>query len=448
MNIPRILVVDDDDAFRSMLADSLNIAGFDTITAKNSSEALSCLDVEPGMVFLDLKMDGDERSGIVTLNAIRQRYPSLPVIMLTGYGDVQTAVAAMKAGALDFIEKPVDIDTVRRIAVELLLTNDDGEDIHSNDISFGGIITSECSMIEAVSLLSAAAETDSPVLISGESGTGKELAVDYLHNNSRRKKKPLVKVNCSAIPNTLVESEIFGAEAGAYTGASKPREGRFAAAEGGTLFLDEIAEMDVAVQAKLLRVLQEKVYEPVGSMRSRKADVRIIAATNQPIKEAVREGRFREDLYFRLNIFHIEMPPLRERPGDILPLARHFLTENTDDRPRRLSVEVEEILTAYHWPGNIRELRNAMERGRILARGGLIKREHLPPDIAATEPGFPVRKKAEAVLSVNEMEKQLVISTLEETNGNRTEAAKRMGMSRRALLYKIKRFGIANLNKL
>ncbi|MCK9461933.1 MAG: sigma-54 dependent transcriptional regulator, partial [Proteobacteria bacterium] len=313
---------------------------------------------------------------------------------------------------------------------------------------FGGIATSSPPMRAAVDLLAAAAESDAPVIVSGESGTGKELAAAFVHERSARSKGPLVKVNCAAIPAGLLEAEMFGAAAGAFTGATRARGGRFEAAEGGTLLLDEITEMDAGLQAKLLRVIQEKEYEPVGAVRPRRADVRIVASTNRAIDAAIRSGVFREDLYFRLNVFEVVLPPLRERPDDILPLARHFVRELAGERPRRLARETEAALAAHAWPGNVRELRNTIERAVILARGGVVHPEHLPPGIAAGAivPGAPPRTAASspprAGTKVHDMERQLIVETLDGTSGNRTRAAESLGMSRRALLYKLKRYGI------
>jgi DNA-binding NtrC family response regulator len=438
-----VLVVDDDEAFAGMLAESLSAAGFEVATAGGEARALALAEAEPGLVFLDLRMDGNERAGLDVLSGLRRMHPTVPVVMMTAFGDVQAAVAAMKAGALDFIEKPVDIAQVRRMAAELMIPEGDGDDAAGEAIPFGGIVPAPGPMREAVGLLLAAAGTDVPVLVTGESGTGKEIAAAFLHERGPRAGGPLIKVNCSAIPEGLVESEMFGSEAGAFTGAARSRPGRFAAAEGGTIFLDEIAEMDGALQAKLLRVLQEKEYEPVGAARPRKADVRVIAATNRPIQESIRAGRLREDLYFRLNVFQVGLPPLRERRADIVPLARCLLSRVAGERPRRLSAEAEAMLVRHPWPGNVRELANAMDRARILARGGVVHPEHLPPTIRAASPVAPPSFVPPSGTSVHEMERQLIERTLERTGQNRSEAARQLGISRRALLYKIKRYGLS-----
>jgi len=442
-----VLIVDDEPPFRGMLESTVTAAGFAARTASSGEEALGIVvEKEPGLVFMDLRMGSHAMSGLDALAAIRSRRPDVPVVLVTAYGDVQTAVAAMKAGALDFLEKPIDLMDVRRILGDVLgPVETPGRAPGRESIAFGGITPAEGPVQAALELLVSAAGTDAPILITGESGTGKELAAAFVHERSPRSSGPFVKVNCAAIPSGLLEAEMFGCEAGAFTGAVRRRDGHFDAADGGTLLLDEIAEMDASLQAKLLRVIQEKEFEPVGGTRPRRVDVRIIASTNRSIAGAIRSGAFREDLYFRLNVFEVMVPPLRDRRADILPLARLFARELSPDRPRRIAPEAEEALLAHAWPGNVRELRNAIERASILARGGVVRPEHLPPNMAASPPagstgghGFEPRAGA----SVHEMERELIVKTLAMTGGNRTRAAELMGMSRRALLYKIKRYGI------
>ncbi len=441
----RVLIVDDEEAFRRMLEATVRAAGFDVDTADSGERALEVVAARvPDLVFLDLRMGARRMSGIETLQAVRASGIDVPVVMVTAFGDVQAAVGAMKAGALDFLEKPIDLEEIRRILRAVLLP--DGREAPSPErpaIPFGGITPADGPMRAALELLDAAARSDVPVLISGESGTGKELAASFVHERSARSSGPLVKVNCAAIPAGLLESEMFGCEPGAFTGALA-REGRFAAAAGGTLLLDEIAEMDPALQAKLLRVLQEKEFEPVGQTRTRRVDVRIVASTNRRIADAISSGAFREDLYFRLNVFEVILPPLRHRPADILSLARHMLRKMPADRPRRLAIGTEELICAHLWPGNVRELANALERASIMARGGVIRPEHLPPDIgrASLSGRDPQPFSPRAGASVHEMERELIERTLAATGGNRTRAAGSLGMSRRALLYKIKRYGI------
>ena len=441
-----VLIVDDERAFRSMLSDVVGGEGLSVRTASSGEQALDLVaEQRPSLVLLDLRMGPGAMNGLETLEAMTAKHADLPVVMVTGFGDVQTAVAAMKAGALDFLEKPVDLAEVRAILHRVLGPAGTEEEGARSAVPFGGITPADAPMRDAVELLARVAKTDAVVLIAGESGTGKELAATFIHRQSDRHAGPFVKVNCAAIPGGLLEAEMFGCCAGAYTGATRARKGRFAAAEGGTLLLDEIAEMDVAMQAKLLRVLQEREFEPVGSSRPKKADVRVVAATNRSLPDALAEGSFREDLYYRLNVFEVVLPPLRERPGDILPLAEHFAREFSPDRARRLSEPVEDLFLQHPWPGNIRELRNAIERAVILARGGVIHPEHLPPNIdpqgseaRTTPPAF----RARAGASMHEMERDLIARTLAALDGNRTRAAESLGISRRALQYKIKRYGL------
>ncbi|HUT78075.1 MAG TPA: sigma-54 dependent transcriptional regulator [Polyangia bacterium] len=440
-----VLIIDDEPAFRRMLETAVSAAGYRARVVASGEEALDLIAGDPpGLVFLDQRMGARSMTGVQTLEAIRAAHFDVPVVMVTAFGDVQTAVAAMKAGALDFLEKPLDLADLRRILREVL-EPEAGIDDSQGRLAFGGIVPAGDAMQSALELLDAAARTDAPVLIAGESGTGKEHAAAFIIERSERRPGPFVKVNCAAIPAGLLEAEMFGCEPGAFTGATRSREGRFAAAEGGTLLLDEIAEMGTELQVKLLRVIQEKEYQPLGSSRTRRADVRILASTNRSIPEAIRCGAFREDLYFRLNVFEVLLPPLRERAADILPLARHLLTEVAGDRPRRISLEAGDLLLSHRWPGNVRELRNTIERAAILARGGVIRPEHLPPTVAAWERGATVEPRSaipRAGTSVHAMERALIVETLVMTGGNRTRAAEALGLSRRALQYKLKRYGI------
>jgi DNA-binding NtrC family response regulator len=440
-----VLIVDDEPVFRQMLEAAVTASGVEARATSSGEEALeACAEEVPGLVFLDQRMGPRALSGIETLAAIRARHGDVPVVMVTAFGDVPCAVAAMKAGALDFLEKPLDLADLREILREVLAPATPGAPAPSA-LPFGGIVPGSQAMQSAIELLRAASQTDAPVLVTGESGTGKEIAASYVHQSSARHAGPFVKINCAAIPAGLLEAEMFGHEAGAFTGANRAREGRFAAASGGTLLLDEIAEMSAELQAKILRVIQEKEYEPIGGTRTRRADVRIIASTNRSIPQSIAGGTFREDLYYRLNVFEVLLPPLRERREDIFPLARHFLAQLASDRPRRLAPETEALLMGHSWPGNIRELRNTMERATILARGGVIHPSHLPPNIAkdAAEASGPIGASVvKAGLSVHEMERALIVETLIATGGNRTRAAEALGMSRRALLYKIKRYDL------
>jgi len=410
----------------------------------SGEEALEAMGrATPALVLLDLRMRPRALDGLATLREIRARHGDLPVALITGYGDVPSAVAAMKLGALDFLEKPIDLDDVRRLVGEVVSPEQDVSPPATAPLPFGGITPVDPHLQRRLQLLAAAAASSAPVLISGESGTGKEVAAAFVHDRSPRAAGPFVKVNCAAIPSSLLESEMFGHEAGAFTGAHQAVTGRFEAADGGTLLLDEIAEMDPSLQAKLLRVLQEKELERVGATTTRKVDVRIVATTNQDLQQAIAAQSFREDLYFRLNVFEVVLPPLRDHPADILPLARHFIERYAPEQRRKLAVETEQLLQAHSFPGNVRELGNAMERAVILARGGVIRPEHLPPTMVAASPEAQLVAAPRAGTTVQQMERELIVTTLAAHEGNRTHAAKALGLSRRALQYKIKRYGLA-----
>jgi len=422
-------------------------AGFGVVTAASGEDALEAIkERRPGLVLLDLRLGTNAMDGVTALERIRARDRDLPVVMITGFGDVGHAVAAMKLGALDFLEKPVDLDEVRRILHRVFDSEDDpATQDRDRELEFGGILPAPGPLRATVELMSAAANSSAPLLISGESGTGKELAAAFIHEHSPYAKGPYIKVNCAAISSNLLEAEMFGVAKGAFTGAHQDKPGRFEAADGGSLLLDEIGELEPSLQAKLLRALQEKEIERVGSIEPRKVAVRLIASTNRDLHKEMTEGRFREDLFFRLNVFEIVLPPLRDRPDDILPLARLFAADLAPDKPRRLAPETETALEAYDWPGNVRELRNAIERAVILARGGVIRPTHLPPNMGDTtlrESSAPTTATSGRG-SIHEMERKLIIETLRRTEGNRTQAAEVLGISRRALQYKLKRYQLS-----
>jgi DNA-binding NtrC family response regulator len=431
---PTLLIVDDDAPQRSLLDSFLKSQNFETITVDSGEKALQVLGSRAvDMMISDVRMPGI--SGLETLRRAREQHAVLPVLLVTGYADVREAVGAMRDGAVNYLSKPIDLDellaSVQRatgIAAEkkvALL-----EDKHLSDS-----IVAESPMIKTLFRDAALiAGSDSRVLITGESGVGKEVLADLIHTWSTRAGGPLVKVNCAAIPETLLESELFGHEKGAFTGASQQRIGRFEQADNGTIFLDEIAEMSPQLQAKLLRVTQDGRFQRVGANKEISTNVRILAATNRELEEEVEKGRFREDLYYRLNVVELHIPPLRERREDILPLANHFIGEFTKGRAR-LSAGVTEILEQYSWPGNVRELRNAMERAALLARAELILPEHLPARITS-EPAAP---RADAG-NLEEVERNTILAALKKHNFSRTETAKALGISRRSILYKLQRY--------
>ena len=440
-DLPYVLIVDDEEPFRRMMQAAVQRHGHRARGLSSGEQALAMMERAPAMlVFLDLRLGQGVMDGLETLRALRSGHPDLPVVMITGYGDVRLAVEAIRAGALDFLEKPVDLAEVRRIidAVQPGV----GRPEQGEPSQFGGIVAAPGAFRDTLELLSLAADSTAPLLVTGESGTGKELVAAYAHEHSRYAAGPLVKVNCAAIPGELLESEMFGVEKGAFTGALRATRGRFREAHGGTLMLDEIGEMDLGLQAKLLRVLQDKQVQPVGGGRSHQVDVRVVATTNRDLRQAIDGGQFREDLFFRLAVFELQLPPLRERPGDILPLARLFVRELAEGPTPRLSASTEALLHGHAWPGNIRELRNALERAVILARGGTIQPAHLPPGMTPRSVATPPPEPSTAPSTIRDMERQLIVDTLTANDGNRSQTAKALGLSRRTLYYKLDRYGL------
>lgn len=433
----RILIVDDDASQRSLLDSFLRAQGFQTATADSGERALELLRAQPfSMMISDVRMPGI--SGIETLRRAREQQSVLPVLLVTAYADVREAVSAMRDGAVNYLSKPIDLD-------ELLASVRHTTGLsRAAPIKFEekelppGIVAGSPLMLALFRDASLVASSESRVLITGESGVGKEVLADVIHAWSKRASGPIVKVNCAAIPETLLESELFGHEKGAFTGAHAQRMGRFEQAQGGTIFLDEIGEMSPALQAKLLRITQDGRFQRLGGNKEIHCDARILAATNRNLEEEVKKGRFREDLFYRLDVMELNIPALRERPEDILPLATHFIAELTQNRAR-FSAAVPPILQRYAWPGNVRELRNAMERAALLSRGELILPEHLPARIhAPAAPGeaAPARNQ-EDTERLEQIERQAIITALRKHNGNRTETAKALGISRRTLLYKL-----------
>jgi DNA-binding NtrC family response regulator len=436
-NAPRILIVDDDAGQRSLLDSFLRGQGFDTVAVASGEQALEILRTQPvSMMISDVRMPGI--SGLETLRRARQEHAVLPVLLVTAYADIKEAVGAMRDGAVNYLAKPIDLDellaTVRHATG---LASDKPIRFIENKALPEHLIAQSPLMLALFRDTALIAASESRVLITGESGVGKEVLADVIHAWSARAAGPLVKVNCAAIPETLLESELFGHERGAFTGATAQRIGRFEMANGGTIFLDEVSEMSPQLQAKLLRVTQDGRFQRVGSNTDLRTNTRILAATNRNLEDEVRKGRFREDLFYRLNVVELNIPPLRERPEDILPLASEFIREFTQGRAR-FSTSVTDCLTRYAWPGNVRELRNAMERAALLSRGELILPEHLPARAreaaeqpAALQPGELQR--------LEEVERQVIVQTLRKHDFNRTETAKALGISRRALLYKLQR---------
>lgn len=447
----RILIADDDESSRRGLKMLLSGAGYEVQEASDGQDALEkALTFLPTVVVTDLVMP--RLDGLGLLKALRTELPFATVIVLTGHGTVETAVAALKEGAYDYLTKPVDIPRLR-ILIEKALEK--GEALREVTVlrrrlkdvwGIGKLVGKSLAMREIYRLVDLAAPTSAPVLITGESGTGKEVVARSLHDLSPRSKGPFVAVNCSAIPETLLESEIFGHEKGSFTGALERRAGCFELAHEGTLFLDEIAEMTAATQAKFLRILQDGTVRRLGGKVEMQVDVRVLAATNKDPLKALKDGVFREDLYYRLNVFCISLPPLRDRRDDIPLLVQAFLEEfnsKYEKRVRSVDDAVLQILLAHPWPGNVRELRNTLERAIIICEGDLIAPKHLPPDLthAAGEGRADVVTFPLGV-TVEEVEKTLILKTLASVSNNKAKAASILGISVKTLHNKLHRYGV------
>lgn len=446
-----LLLVDDDIAHRTMLKAHLGTEGYAIIEADDGDIAIHLVkERNIDLVLLDLKMK--RMGGMEALAGIHKLKPELPVIIITAFSSVENAVEAMKDGAFDYVTKPVD-SVGLSLSIKRAL---DYKKLQQENISlkqrlgekfdFGNLIGNSQPMQELAETLALVAPSDATVLITGESGTGKELIAGAVHHNSRRKDASFIKVNCAALHENLLESELFGHEKGAFTGAAEQRKGRFELADKGTLFLDEIGDMSMTTQAKILRVLQEGEFERLGGTKTIKVDVRLLAATHRNLEQMVEEGSFRQDLFFRLNVVPLHLPPLRERPMDIPALAEHFLkcycAKNRKDI-RNLHAEALEALLAYAWPGNIRELENAIERAVILCLDEQITLTQLPVQVRQSyaensERPFVVRPG----LTLKDMEKELILSTLRQTENNRTRAAEILGITRQTLQNKLKEYGL------
>jgi two-component system response regulator HydG len=434
---PRILVVDDDPGQRSLLDSFLRGQGFDIVLAESGERALELLPAGNfSMMISDVRMPG--LSGLETLRRVRHIFPTLPVLLVTAYADIREAVIAMRDGALNYLAKPIDLDellaTVRQttgIAQSAPLNLGAEKNLPANIVAKSPLTIA---LFQQIALI---APSETRVLITGESGTGKEVVADVIHAWSARATGRIIKVNCAAIPETLLESELFGHEKGSFTGASALRIGRFEEADGGTIFLDEIAEMTPPLQAKILRVTQDGKFQRIGSNREIRTNARILAASNRDLEAEVKAGRFREDLFYRLNVVELNLPPLRERREDILPLANLFIAEFARNRAR-LAEATADCLKNYPWPGNIRELRNALERAILLSQSELILPEHLPTKLREAARHAPPAPSADTQ-PLDEMERDAILAALQQHQFNRTETAKALGISRRALLYKLQR---------
>ncbi|MFQ6041530.1 MAG: sigma 54-interacting transcriptional regulator [Candidatus Poribacteria bacterium] len=469
----KVLVIDDEEkvcwAFEQFLKDE----GYKPIIANNAEEGLKKVETErPDIVILDVRLPGMD--GLEALKQIKSLNPGIHVIIITAFDFFETTIKAMQLDAFDFVTKPPDLDEIREIIDRAIKAQELSQGLIPPEIEpadryqLDKLVGESSQMQEIYKLIGAITTNNVNVLIEGENGTGKELVAKAIHYNGPRKDKPFVPVNCGALPDSLLESELFGYEKGAFTGADTPKKGRFELADGGTLFLDEVSTMSSALQVKLLRVLEEQEFEPLGGTETIKVDVRIIAATNENLESLVQSGTFREDLYYRLKVISFNLPPLRERPGDIPLLVNHFLAAANLELGKQLKGldrKAMDLLLKYDWPGNVRELENAIKRAAVLSRSDVILIEHLPPEIiagprkaereaSALESALENILNAKVKQAINQngnnlyddilsiVDKLLVNLVLQEVNGNQVKAAQLLGISRTTLREKIKKFGI------
>lgn len=452
----KVLVVDDDRSLRQFLRIMLTRAGYDVRLAASGREALNAMAGQPAEVVLtDLTMEGIDGMGV--LRGVKERWPDTEVVMITAYGTTENAVAAMRAGAYDYITKPFNNDELKLVLEKVFekramrAENTSLRALLEVRSGHGSLVGRSEPMLALYDLMDRVKDTPVSVLITGESGTGKELVARALHEDGARGDGPFRSINCGAIPENLIESELFGARKGAFTGATRDTEGLFRSAEGGTLFLDEVGEMPLATQVKVLRALQERTVRPVGDTQEVAVDVRVVAATNRTLPDEVAAGRFREDLYYRLNVVTLSLPPLRERLGDLPLLVEHFLKRYGREFGRagvRLHDDAMRALAAHDWPGNVRELENAIQRGVALARGEVITVDALPPELGAASAGpagLPFSVGPEGIAledALEDYERLLLEGALAAAGGTKTEAAKLLGISFRSLRYRLQKLGL------
>lgn len=440
----RILVVDDEPRARQALVQLLEGEGYEVSAASDGFKALGVLRTwEPDVLLTDWRMP--VMDGITLLKKAREEFPRIACVVMTAFGSVESAVEAMKAGADDYLTKPLNFDAVELVLQRCIARQEERRELETlraakNGADGSRIIGNSPAVQQMVGLIDQVADSRATVLITGESGTGKELIARRIHDKSRRFDKPFVTLHCAALAESLLESELFGHERGAFTGAVGRREGRFEEADGGTLFLDEIAEISPTVQVKLLRFLQEREFERVGGNKTIEVDVRVVAATNRDLEKEVKEGRFREDLFFRLNVIHIEAPPLRARVGDVPVLARHFVNRYAQENQKRINeitLEAIQRLESYDWPGNVRELENVMERAVVLADSDRIEARHLPSGV-----GDGKTEIADGIYipgaTLEELERYAILKTYEATGGSTSETADILGISVRKVQYRLR----------
>lgn len=456
MNAASLLLVDDDRHLLDSMTGWLRGQGFKVHPATGCQAAIAFLEREtPDLVLADIRLqDGD---GFDILAWCREHKPGMTVILLTGYGTVETGIEALRAGAFDLLTKPL-IDEELEMAIGRALSQhrviEENKQLKAQlDQRFGleNIVSHDHRMLKIFDIIDSVADTKATVLITGESGTGKSMIARAIHRRSSRRDKPFVEIACGALPENLLESELFGHVAGAFTGAIGEKIGKFQQADGGTIFLDEIGTATPGLQVKLLRVLQELAFEPVGGTKTVRVDTRVILATNENLAEAVEEGRFRQDLYYRVNVINIELPPLRERPSDVPLLAMHFLEDVVKANNKRVEGFTDDALGAmqrYHWPGNVRELQNVVERAVLLGKGPLIRVEDLPTHLVAGQPVFSVAPPAGGKSlkdSLADPERVIILETLKANNWNRNATAAKLGINRTTLYKKMKRLGLDKL---
>ncbi|WP_447977079.1 sigma-54-dependent transcriptional regulator [Candidatus Nitrospira bockiana] len=439
-----VLVVDDESSMRVALTESLRRSGYGVVEAGNGQEALDQLAlVKPWLVLTDLKMP--RLGGLDVLKEIKKRSPHTLVVVMTAYGTVETAVEAMKHGASDYLLKPFAAEQLEHVLNNLEAASPVPAAFDGDPAVTRPILSEDPTMDRVLALAEGVAASQATVLIQGESGTGKELLARFIHSRSPRAHRPFIAVNCAALPDGLLESELFGHERGAFTGALVRKIGKFEMAHQGTLLLDEISEMNLGLQAKLLRVLQEREVDRIGGREPVHVNIRVVATTNRSLRYEVEQGRFREDLYYRLNVFPIVVPPLRERPADIAVLAKHFVRTSAARNglhATRLSEAALALLEQRPWKGNVRELENAVERAVLLANGAIIEPQHFPGDDLVRTPRTtaPAGADLTATGSLWEMERELIMKTLDRVKGNRTHAAKALGISIRTLRNKLREY--------
>lgn len=451
----KILIIDDEKLLRWSLEQNLSKEGYSVVTAEKGLEGLNLFkETLPDLTLLDIHLP--DVSGITVLEGIKETNPNALVLMITAFGDVQTAVKTIKLGAYDFLEKPFNMEKLKIVVSKALETASLRKEVSqfrdnlSSKYGFSSIIGESESIKKVFEVISKIARSDATtIFINGESGTGKDMTAKVIHYQSARSKNPFMEINCTALPDTLVESELFGHEKGAFTDAKAMKMGLFEMADGGTVFLDEIGDMQPSTQAKLLKVIENKAFKRIGGTKDIEVDVRIIAATNKNMSDEVKQGRFREDLYYRLKVIPITLPPLRDRDSDIIPLSRFFIDRfNLEFKKnvKGIAKDTEKCFLEYHWPGNVRELKNVIERAMILESAEYILTEHLPIELTTTEVepgsiGDLEVKIPPGGIDIESVEKELIRQALDSTKGNQTRAARLLNLSRDTLRYRMQKFG-------